>query len=572
MQKRRLLAGLLVLVMILSVCGVKEPVAAAKKTLALKVVKGLKKGKSGNYSLTLEKGKTYRIQSKTKKLSFSSSAKKIASVNKKGVITAKKAGKATIRVQAGKGKKKLKCTISVRVKEKKADDKNKVTSQPTTAGTPSVPTQPAVSPQPTDVPATPSVVPPTGVPTNEPSQKPSPTPKPTPTAKPDYELEPSKYSSLSELAQQNGFRMGTVVNPWSLSNEKLTGIVKHHFNSVTAANEMKAYSLLKQDKSEQAYVDSSSMPVLDFTNADTVMDFAKENGIAVRGHALVWDADMSDWFFREGYKRDGAYVDQETVHKRMKWYIEQVVVHFEEKYPGIIYCWDVVNEAVDNGKPLDKSDPRCIEDNIFTQRAGSDYVELTFQYTYEALQKVKETIEPDVDIKLFYNDFSTFYEGKRNAICELVKSINSFMPDGEGGFVKLCDGVGMQSYIGGYGSQSGCMNDGDIDLIRDSVLAFHGLGVEVHVTEMAVRNYRVYANQTHGTFYGKLFRMYKELNAGEDKPITSISIWGLIDNPWMNTNDYNYRMNGPYCGIFNENYEVKPAFRSLYQALGGTLE
>lgn len=569
MQKRRMLAGLLVLVMILSVCGVKEPVAAAKKTLTLKVVKGLKKGKSGKYSLTLEKGKTYRIQSKTKKLTFSTSARKIAPVSKKGVITAKKAGKATIRIQSGKGKKKLKCTIAVRVKAKEAKDTNTAVPQPTTPGTP---TPPAASLKPTDVPATPSVVPPTEAPTNEPTKKPSPTPKPTPTPKPDYELEPLKYSSLSELAQQNGFRMGTVISPWSLSNEKHTNIVKHHFNSVTASNEMKAYSLLKQDKSEQAYVDSSSMPVLDFKDADTVMDFAKENGIGVRGHALVWDANMSDWFFREGYKRDGEYVDQETVHKRMKWYIEQVVMHFEEKYPGVIYCWDVVNEAVDNGKPLDKSDPRCIEDNIFTQRAGSDYVELTFQYTYEVIQKIKETIEPDVDIKLFYNDFSTFYEGKRNAICELVKSINSYMPDGEGGFVKLCDGVGMQSYIGGYGTQSGCMNDGDIDLIRDSVLAFHELGVEVHVTELAVRNYREYANQSHGNFYGKLFRMYKELNDGEDKPITSISIWGLVDNPWMNTNDYNYRMNGPYCGIFNQIYEVKPAFRSLYKALGGTLE
>lgn len=113
------------------------------------------------------------------------------------------------------------------------------------------------------------------------------------------------------------------------------------------------------------------------------------------------------------------------------------------------------------------------------------------------------------------------------------------------------------------------MNDNDLNLIRDSILAFHALDVEVHVTELAVRNYKVTENEKHGTFYGKLFQLYRDLNAGEDKPITSVSIWGLMDNPMLSTSDYNYKMNGPYCGIFNENYEVKPSFRAVYFALGG---
>lgn len=573
MQKRRMVAGVLVLVMALSVCGVIKPAEAARKTLVLKTGKGLKKkSKSGSYSLSMEKGNRYQIRTTAKKTAYSSSAKKIASVNKKGVITAKKVGKATIRIQSGKGKKQKKCTIAVTVKAKQDKNQGKVTPQPTAPANSVAPTQPVVTANPTGTPsatASPDTVPPVDTPSAKPTQKPTPTPKPTPTAKPDYELEPTKYTTLTELAQKNGFQIGTVVNPWILNNEKFTELVKYHFNSITASNEMKAYSLLNQKMSEQAYVDADSAPVLDYTNADIVMDFAKENGIAVRGHTLVWDASMSDWFFREGYKKDGEYVDQETMRKRMQSYIEQVILHFEEKYPGVIYCWDVVNEAVDNGKPMDKEDPRCIEKNVFSEHAGSDYVELAFQYTYEAIQKVKETIEPDVDIKLFYNDFSTFYEGKRNAICALVKSINEYMPDGEGGFVKLCDGVGMQSYIGGYGYQSGCMNDNDLNLIRDSILAFHALGVEVHVTELAVRNYQVNENEKHGTFYGKLFQLYRDLNAGEDKPITSVSIWGLMDNPTMSTNDYSYKMNGPYCGIFNENYEVKPSFRAAYFALGG---
>ena len=45
----------------------------------------------------------------------------------------------------------------------------------------------------------------------------------------------------------------------------------------------------------------------------------------------------------------------------MKSYIEQVLTHFEENYPGVIYCWDVVNEAVgDNEQEYDSDDLRHV--------------------------------------------------------------------------------------------------------------------------------------------------------------------------------------------------------------------
>lgn len=581
MQKRKTVAGVLAFSMMMStVFAVPGTSQAAEKKLVLKQVKGLKVRKKGVYTLALKKGESYKIKVKGngKNIIFTSSKKKIAAVSKKGVIAAKKEGKAVIRVKSGKGTKKKQCQIQVTVATAQKDNGDSKTTVPTIVPTtvPDVSALPVVTPTGTPRATVEPTVSPTGSPTNQPTTEPTnkpttaptPTPVPTPTAKPDYELDSLKYTSLSQLAQSYEFKFGTVVNPWMLMDSTFTDIVKHHFNSVTASNEMKAYSLLSQWQSQQAYKDADSMPVMNYTNADKVMDFAKENGIAVRGHTLVWDASMCDWFFREGYTNDGAYVDQETMKKRLQYYIEEVVTHFEENYPGVIYCWDVVNEAV-SGKPMIEGDERGIETNIFSEHVGSDYVELSFQYTYEAIQKIKAT-RPDVDIKLFYNDFSTFYGEKRDAICALVQSINQFLPDGNGGYVKLCDGVGMQSYIGGYGSQTGCMNDSDLELIRDAITKFHSLGVEVHVTELAVRNYKVEKNGVHGTYYGKLFNLYKELNEGEDKPLTSISIWGLMDNPSLSTSDYNYRMNGPYCGIFNENYEVKPAFLSLYKALGGS--
>lgn len=129
--------------------------------------------------------------------------------------------------------------------------------------------------------------------------------------------------------------------------------------------------------------------------------------------------------------------------------------------------------------------------NLFYDYIGSDYVELAFQYAYETRAKL-QAANSKTNIKLFYNDYNTFATygaNKRDAIIQLVKSVNSFASDGNGGYLKFCDGIGMQSYIGGYGQQSGCMNDNDITLVKNAIEKFAENNVEVHVTELAVRNY-----------------------------------------------------------------------------------
>ena len=54
---------------------------------------------------------------------------------------------------------------------------------------------------------------------------------------------------------------------------------------------------------------------------------------------------------------------------------------------------------------------------------------------------------------------------------------------------KLCDGLGMQGYVGGYGQQAGCMNPNDIKLFGNAIKFYSDMGLEVHVTELALSNY-----------------------------------------------------------------------------------
>lgn len=385
-----------------------------------------------------------------------------------------------------------------------------------------------------------------------------------------FQEPPLETQYIKDEAVKNGFTFGTVMNHSQLSSRYYVPMVTSEFQSITAGNEMKAYSMLDQRASQN---NEDGMPVMNYKQADAIVAFAEENGIGVRGHVLVWDAYMSDWFYREGYKGDGAYVDEKTLKARLKYYIDEVVTHFETEFPGVVYCWDVVNEAVGDGGDYLPEDPRHVRtyrngtENMFRTIIGEDYVEFAFSCARQTVEKLKKK-NPEVSIELFYNDYNTFYDDKRNAVIALVESINSYEKNGDGSYKKLCDGIGMQSYIGGYGKQSGCMNNQDITRIEKAIRMFHDLGVKVHVTEMAVRNYQEDQTQKHAQFYGKLFAVYKKLNEEADM-ISNISIWGICDDPYMSKNDYSYSMNGPYCGLFTRGCLRKDAYYEALKALKG---
>ena len=376
------------------------------------------------------------------------------------------------------------------------------------------------------------------------------------------------YASLAETAAPHGFKLGACYSYSQLTDKEYMSLMATHFNSITPTNELKAYSLLNASKTRSR---SDGMPGLDWTQADRMLTWAQKNGVQVRGHVLVWDAYMTDWFFREGYDAKKPYADQETIRARMAYYIREVMTHCEENFPGVVYCWDVVNEAVgDSAGEYSAADPRHLrtvrsgQPNLFRELAGDDYVEYAFLCARNTVEEL------GADIALFYNDYNTFNTGKRTAIAALVRSINSYAQGPDGSPRRLIDGVGMQGYIGGYGTQNGCMNSRDVDAIRDTIQLFGGMGLQVQLTEMAIRNYSdaEEENLRHAAFTRELFDMFAHVNDGREQPIlTCVALWGIKDCNSLPENNYTWKLNGPYCGLVTEQLGLKRAFDSVYQAL-----
>ncbi|MBR6308784.1 MAG: endo-1,4-beta-xylanase [Lachnospiraceae bacterium] len=338
------------------------------------------------------------------------------------------------------------------------------------------------------------------------------------------------------------FLLGVGINGSTLENlttydEEYMALVKKHFNSVTMSNLMKSCYLLKQEESKSS---EDGMPVLDFTTIDDTLQWCMDNGVKMRGHTLVWHTQAPGWFFREGYKDDGKYVDKETMLARMESYIKQVLEHVQTNYPGVIYCWDVVNEAVDPDKGDKDSFFMCRtenggEENPWYMTIGPEYVEAAFRFARQYA---------DADVKLFYNDFNTYESLKRSYIYKLCEDLKA---------KGLIDGIGMQGYWG--------LDYPNTTTIVDTIKMFSKLDVEIQITELSVG----VDEETPEEFekqakrYKNIFMYLKGLDTqgGGNCNITSVTFFGLKDH-YTEGDKTNAR-------LFDKDNNPKPAFDALVE-------
>jgi len=317
--------------------------------------------------------------------------------------------------------------------------------------------------------------------------------------------------SLKETFKDD-FYIGAAVEPSQLEIPAQRELLLKHFSSITAENAMKPENIQPVEG------------VFDFEDADKIVEFGQDNGIAVRGHTLIWHNQVPDWFFLE----NGEEVSKEKLRERMKTHITEVM----QRYKGQIYAWDVVNEPIDGDMP-----DGLLRNNWFNI-LGEEYIELAFHYAREA----------DPDAKLFLNEYDTENANKRTAIVNLVKRLQ------EKGVP--IDGIGMQMHIS--------LENPALEDFEKTLKEFSELGLEIHITEMDIS---VYEDRTQSSStiseetLNEQGHRVKDLFAITDKykeHITSITFWGTTDEyTWLR---YYFAERNDWPLPFDEEQNPKPFF------------
>lgn len=334
-------------------------------------------------------------------------------------------------------------------------------------------------------------------------------------------------TSLKDVFK-NYFTVGVAINTWQLSDPKDSALIQKHFNSCTMENEMKPENVLDWEASKST---SNEMPAINKVNLEKVLKLASSNGLKLRGHTLIWHNQTPDWLFCKNYDPEAGYVDKKTMLTRMESYIEQVITYCESTYPGVVYAYDVVNEAVGDAGNEFRSD------STWYEIIGEEYFEKAFEY---ARKYGKDKV------KLFYNDYNEYDVKKANFITAQVKKL------AEKGYI---DGVGMQSHW--------TMDDPEVDMIEFAIEKYATIpGMEIQLTEIDMHNNddSEASLALQADRYKEIFEMLVTLKKENRANITNVTFWGLNDGvTWLT----NFRKETSYPLLFDADNNPKPVLQSL---------
>lgn len=341
-------------------------------------------------------------------------------------------------------------------------------------------------------------------------------------------------------AYQGAFLVGVAVNDAQVSGRArgAAALALHHFNSITAENEMKWEKIHPKPGR------------YNFAPADRFVAFGETNGMTVIGHTLVWHNQTPQWVFQDSA---GQPVSRDELLKRMREHIHTVV----GRYKGRVRGWDVVNEAL--------NDDGTLRESPFYRIIGEEYIALAFRYAHEA----------DPEAELYYNDYNIENEPKWRGAVALIRRLQ------EQGVP--IHGVGIQNHVN---------LDWPTDAqLEASIRAFADLGLKVHITELEVDPLPLAFQYTTAEItsraelraelnpyaaglpaekqealarrFAQLFRLYSR----HSDVIERVTLWGVHDGAsWLNNWPVPGRTSHPL--LFDRQLEPKPAFHAVIEAAG----
>ncbi len=306
--------------------------------------------------------------------------------------------------------------------------------------------------------------------------------------------------AVRDVFAAHGMKAGTCIS-WAVINRKNAAeLIRAQFDSLTMENAMKPDYILDPDASKA----SGRLVVKLNSEALSILNWAKENGFAMRGHTLIWHSQTPEWIFHQNFDAKEPYVDREEMLRRME---DLICGMFEELqsrgYLDLFYAYDVVNEAwMEDGSMRESNWSRII---------GEDYLWYAFYY---ADQYAPKTVD------LYYNDYNEQY--KADCIADFVETLK----DEDGRY--LIDGIGLQAHL---------FTADDLTTYLDGVDTLAETGLKLELTEVDLGLGKYQAPQTpteenlrmQGRYFYEMFEeLFQRAEEGKLK-MDAVTFWGFSD-------------------------------------------
>jgi endo-1,4-beta-xylanase len=304
---------------------------------------------------------------------------------------------------------------------------------------------------------------------------------------------------LKDIAARKGMRFGTAISAGrnQFGDAAYRALVERECNLIVLENEMKWQAL------------EPAPGRANFGPADDVIAWARNKGIAVRGHNLFWQAEkwLPAWVAKQNFGPQPA----KTVEQLMRTHVSTVCGHFGKA----IKSWDVVNEAVD---PADGK----LRQNALTRPLGAlEQIDLAFRLAHEYAPQAQ----------LVYNDYMRGDAGSAKHRAGVLALLADLKKRGT-----PINALGLQSHIGSWDET----DKGRADLVewRKFLDEVTGMGYDLLITELDVNDRRLPADiAKRDAGVAAATRDYLDVTLSYPR-LRDILVWGLADNvSWLQTWD-----------------------------------
>jgi endo-1,4-beta-xylanase len=284
----------------------------------------------------------------------------------------------------------------------------------------------------------------------------------------------------------------------------------------------------------------------DFSRADLLMDFATNNGLAMRGHTLMWH--HPNWLPAWTQTHDYGAAPATEAARLITEHVNTVCA----RYAGRIVSWDGVNEAVDPATG-------GLRQTIFSQKMGS--AEAVLDLVFNTARAALPTAQ------LVYNDYMSWESGNATHRQGVLNLLAGFRARGT-----PVNALGIQSHIGVYSidpvTGQGRREEAAWRTFLDAVVA---MGYDLLITEFDVNDAALPTDITardlgvaaYARAYFDLMFSYPQLR--------DVLAWGMVDSySWLQS--FTSRGDGqplrpnPYDG----NFQRKPLHQAIVDAYNAT--